>query len=183
MKSHIYILFGVITLALALSFGTCNGEDSGLEAWVIKVHDGDTVSVSFGQRREKIRLIGIDAPELFEEPWGKIVREHLRRLLGSPKRRGYLNPFGSTMVRIETDVEKRDRYGRLLAYVWTKDGKCVNVEMVRDGLAVLYTVPPNVKYADILRDAQREAKEARTGIWRRGLEESPRQYRKEHPRS
>jgi micrococcal nuclease len=183
LKSSIYILFGTITLALALSFGTCHGEDSGLEARVIKVHDGDTVSVSFGQKREKIRLIGIDAPELFQEPWGKIAKEHLRRLLGSPKRRGYPNPFGSSRVKIETDVEKRDRYGRLLAYVWTKDGKCVNVEMVRDGLAVLYTVPPNVKYADILRDAQREAKEAERGIWRRGLEESPQQYRKEHPRS
>jgi micrococcal nuclease len=183
LKSSTCILFAAITLALALSFRTCHGEDSGLEARVIKVHDGDTVSVSFGQKREKIRLIGIDAPEFSQEPWGKIAKEHLRRLLGSPKRRGYLNPFGSSEVKIETDVEKRDRYGRLLAYVWTKDGKCVNVEMVRDGLALLYTVPPNVKYADILRDAQREAKEAERGIWRRGLEETPRQYRKEHPRS
>jgi micrococcal nuclease len=178
----ICIFFGAVALFIALSAWTCRGEGIGFEARVVEVNDGDTVTVSFDHKRERIRLIGIDAPELFQEPWGRKAKAHLGRLLNFRKGRGHLGFSGSSEVRIETDAEERDRYGRLLAYLWTKDGECVNIEMVRDGYALLYTIPPNVRYAELIYRAQREAKEARRGIWRGGgLEELPRQYRREHP--
>jgi micrococcal nuclease len=137
----------------------------------MKIHDGDTLSVRIGGKTEKIRLIGIDAPEVGQRPWGEKAKRHLADLIGASD------------ITIVTDVRKRDRYGRLLAYVWSTAGRLVNLEMVRDGYAVIYTVPPNVRHVDQLRAAQREAREKKRGIWAAGgLLESPRDYRAGHPR-
>jgi micrococcal nuclease len=70
----------------------------------------------------------------------------------------------STHVRLELDVEKRDQYGRLLAYAFV-DTVFVNAELVRQGLATVYTVPPNVKYADLFVTLQQEARETERGLW------------------
>lgn len=122
-------------------------------------------------RKEKVRLLGLDAPELKQKPWGNEARRHLKGLLA-----------GSS-IRVETDVVKRDKYGRLLSYVWTANGKFINLEMIKDGYAVLYTISPNVKYENKLREAQTEARKNKTGIWSAdGLREAPRKYRKKHPR-
>lgn len=155
--------------------GKSDGHSSSLpvEAFgkVVAVQDGDTLRIVIGQRTEQVRLIGIDAPELHQRPWGQRARRHLKKILGGSE------------VRVVTDVEQRDRYGRLLAYLWTSDGRFVNLEMVRSGYAMLYTFPPNVKYVDQLKSAQDEAMEKKKGIWgSEGLRESPSQYRKEHPR-
>lgn len=140
---------------------------------VTKVHDGDTLSVLIGNREEKIRLIGIDAPELGQEPWGRKAKRKLQDIIRKTDK----------TVRIELDVDERDKYGRLLAYLWTKDGRLVNEEMVRSGYALLYTIPPNVKYVDRLRKAQEMASKKKVGIWgEKGLEERPSDYRKAHPR-
>lgn len=140
---------------------------------VTKVHDGDTLSVLIGNREEKIRLIGIDAPELGQEPWGRKAKRKLQDIIRKTDK----------TVRIELDVDERDKYGRLLAYLWTKDGRLVNEEMVRSGYALLYTIPPNVKYVDRLRKAQERASKKKVGIWgEKGLEERPSDYRKAHPR-
>ena len=86
-------------------------------------------------------------------------------------------------VKLEYDIEKRDKYGRLLAYVKTTDGQFVNYLLVQNGYAVLFTVPPNVKYVDDLTLAQKEAREKGLGIWgKNGLKERPVTYRKKHPR-
>ena len=71
---------------------------------------------------------------------------------------------GSKTVRLETDVETRDQYGRLLAYVWL-DNTMANAEVLREGLATIYTVPPNVMYVATLQAAQDEAQAAHRGIW------------------
>ena len=140
---------------------------------VVAVHDGDTVSVMIGKRREKVRLIGIDAPEMGQRPWGAKAKKHLGGLLS---RNGW-------MVSMEFDIEKRDKHGRLLAYLWIKDGTLLNLEMVQDGYAVLFTFPPNVKHADLLRNGQRLAREKGLGIWGKdGLKEKPQDYKKAHPR-
>lgn len=123
-----------------------SGFSDSAYAEVVDVRDGDSLLVRVGQRTERVRLLGIEAPELGQKPWGNRAKRHLKSLFETPR------------VRIETGVEKRDRYGRLLAYIWTPDGRFVNLEMVRDGYAVLYTVPPNVRYAERLRDAQNEGK-------------------------
>ena len=84
-------------------------------------------------------------------------------------------------VILEFDVERRDKYGRLLCYIFTPDRKMLNIQMVKDGYAVLLTIPPNLKYADELKMAQNEARQNRRGIWSgKGLKESPGDYGKRH---
>ncbi len=86
-------------------------------------------------------------------------------------------PLGDS-IRLETDVSPVDRYGRELAYLWTGDS-LINEIMVRDGWAVTYTVPPNVKYAERLARAQKEARARGTGLWSgRGFDCLPADFRK-----
>lgn len=115
-----------------------------------RVSDGDSVRCSDGRR---VRLIGIDSPELQQRPFGSQAQRALLALL----------PLGAT-VRLEQDAALRDRYGRDLAYVWSGT-TLVNEVMVRDGWAVIYTVPPNVKYAERLARAQKEARARGAGLW------------------
>ncbi|MBU4319633.1 MAG: thermonuclease family protein [Thermodesulfovibrionales bacterium] len=141
---------------------------------VIKVHDGDTVTIVLNSRKEKVRLIGIDAPEIKQRPWGTKARKHLEKMLTASNRK----------VTLEFDVERRDKHGRPLCYIFTPDRKMLNIQMVKDGYAVLLTLPPNIKYVDELRIAQNEARQHRRGIWgSSGLKETPSEFRKKHPRN
>jgi micrococcal nuclease len=138
-----------------------------------KIYDGDTIGAVVDGRFEKIRLLGIDAPEMDQRPWGKKSRECLRALISAADSRIY----------IEYDIQRRDKYGRILAYIWSQDRKMLNEEMMKKGCAVLFTFPPNVRYAERLRAAQKKAQEDKTGLWgKSGLQESPYDYRKKHPR-
>jgi micrococcal nuclease len=140
---------------------------------VVTIHDGDTISVILHKKQEKLRLIGIDAPETGQNPWGEQAKQYLESVVQASKWK----------VTIETDAQKTDQYGRILAYVWTADGRLINLEMIKCGYAILYTVPPNVKYVAEFKKAQAEAREKRLGIWsENGLREKPHDYRKEHPR-
>jgi micrococcal nuclease len=131
---------------------------------VERVGDGDTFTCRDGR---KVRLIGIDTPELGQGESGRRAHEALRGLL----------PRGTT-VRLEPDVTPLDRYHRVLAYVWT-GSDMVNERLVREGWAMLYTLPPNVKYVTRLERAQKEARSARTGLWGSGgFECSPRAWRR-----
>lgn len=132
-------------------------------ATVIVVIDGDTVDLRLsGGDRERVRLIGIDTPETKRpdtpvECFGKEAASALASLL--PK---------GTEVTIERDVELRDRFGRLLGYLYrADDGLFVNFEMVRTGFAVALTFPPNVTYADEFREASAAARDSGTGLWSR----------------
>jgi micrococcal nuclease len=148
-------------------------QESSLFVPVLEVHDGDTVSVSVDQKREKVRLIGIDAPEMGQKPWGEKAKKHLDTLLSSSGRK----------VKLEYDVEKKDKYGRILAYLWTTNGEMINLLMLKNGYAMLFTFPPNVKHVNEFRAAQREARDGRLGIWsEEGLKERPGDYRRQHPR-
>jgi len=69
-------------------------------------------------------------------------------------------------VVLEFDVERRDRYERLLAYVYLKDGTFVNAWLVENGYAMVMTVPPNVRHQELFLKFQREAREERRGLWR-----------------
>jgi len=139
---------------------------------VDQVNDGDTITVLIGRRHERVRLIGIDAPELGQRPWGERARSHLRRLIEA----------SGWTVRLQYDFDRRDKYRRRLAYVWTAGGKMVNEEMLRFGYAVLFTLPPNVRHVDRLRSAQQEARRTRAGIWsREGLKDLPARWRRQHP--
>jgi len=119
--------------------------------------DGDTIQVRIGDRLEKVRYIGMNAPEVHhprkgEEPGGREASEVNRQLVGGQQ------------VRLELDVQERDRYGRLLAYVWVGD-TMVNAELVRRGYAQVMTIPPNVRYQQMFLKLQREAREAGRGLW------------------
>ncbi len=164
----------VVLLLLGLSERAFAGlrDYSGDVAKVVRVNDGDTITVKIDGRREKIRLIGIDAPELGQQPWGEMAKRHLEDIL-----------FSSPSVVLEYDVDRRDKYGRLLAYVKTAGGKLVNAEMLRDGYAVLFTFPPNVKHVNEFTSAQRQARERKLGIWGKGgLSQLPVDWRRQHPR-
>jgi micrococcal nuclease len=140
---------------------------------VESVNDGDTITARLNNRQEKIRMIGMDAPEMGQEPWGRMAKDHLGAMIAS----------SSWKVGLEYDVVKRDNYGRLLAYVWTQNGKMANAEMLRDGYAVLFTFPPNVKHVEVLRAAQKRARVEKLVIWgEKGLRQMPVDYRREHPR-
>ncbi|MBA2458769.1 MAG: thermonuclease family protein [Gemmatimonadales bacterium] len=128
-----------------------------------RIVDGDTFYCADGR---KVRLIGIDSPELRQGESGRIARGALGRFLQGGR------------VRLETDVSRRDRWGRTLAYAWS-GGRLVNEAMVREGWAVLYTVPPDVKYAGRLERAQSEARARRAGLWESGgFDCLPSQYRR-----
>ena len=143
------------------------------EARVIEVTGGITVALQMNNTTSRPRLIGFDAPEMGQEPWGTKAREHLRKIL---KDSGW-------KVFVETGVEPYDKYNRLLVYLWTKDKTFVNEKMLADGYAVLFTFPPNSKYVDLFVKAQRVAREAKLGIWGPdGLKERPVEYKKKHPR-
>jgi micrococcal nuclease len=131
-----------------------------LEGTVVKVVDGDTIHVRVADRGEKVRYIGVNAPEIHHptkgrEPGGAEAAEANRRLVASRR------------VRLETDVQTRDRHGRLLAYVWV--GRImVNAELVRQGYAQATTVPPNVRHQELFAKLQREARAAGRGLWASG---------------
>ncbi|MBM4146241.1 MAG: thermonuclease family protein [Nitrospira sp.] len=173
LVSAIFFVFVAIFYMIYEKVSISKQVDSDRFAPVISVADGDTVTVILGSKEEKVRLIGIDAPELGQIPWGVESKKYLESLIKT----------SGSKARLEYDVDKRDKYGRILAYLWTKDGTLLNLSMVKNGQAVLYTFPPNVKYVNDLKAAQAEARNKRLGIWsEEGLKEMPRDYKKAHPR-
>jgi micrococcal nuclease len=135
---------------LAVALTACLAQD--LSGPVVRVIDGDTIVVQLDGTREHVRYIGIDTPEMDDE------RPEIRRRAVAAKEAN-ARLVGGRRVRLELDVERRDRYGRLLAYVWVGD-TLVNEALVRAGHAAPYTVPPNVKYADRFLAAARGARRA-----------------------
>src|SRR5688500_3102599 len=127
---------------------------------VTHVVDGDTLPVRLAHGHETVRLVGIDTPESVhpDTPVQCFGREAARRLAG-------LIPPG-TQVRLERDAELRDRYDRLLAYVFRRrDGLFVNEALAREGFARTATFPPNEAYVDRLVDAVTDARAAERGLW------------------
>lgn len=153
-----------LLLVLALATAGCgDGASSGGkpgDAQVVRVIDGDTIVVRIQGREESIRLLGIDTPESVDprtpvECFGQEASRHTAALL----------PPG-TDVRLVRDVEARDRYSRLLAYVYrADDGTFVNLELVRDGFAAVLTYPPNVTHADDFTAAAARARAKGLGRW------------------
>jgi micrococcal nuclease len=137
-------------------------------AEVERVVDGDTVIVHIGGERERVRLIGIDTPEIAHE--GSSDRPgNPAECFGDEAMRytESLLPVGSE-VRLERDVVPRDDYGRLLAYVYRlSDDLFVNMAIVRDGFAQPLTIPPNDTFASQFVEAARDAERESVGLWAR----------------
>ncbi len=139
---------------------------------VIKIIDGDTLWVHYGVQREKVRLIGIDTPESKVNTKAKRDAERsgqdIKIITSMGKRaRKYVSNLvkPGDKVTIEFDVEQRDRYGRLLGYVYLSNGKMLNEEIVKAGYATVMTIPPNVKYKDKFLRAYKEARERKRRLW------------------
>ena len=129
---------------------------------VSKITDGDTFYVmTKNSEKFKIRLIGIDAPESYnvgnkfrKEYFGKEAKVFVTNLLKNKK------------VKLTFDVQKIDRYGRILAYVYLENGVFLNQYLVENGFAVVATFPPNVKYVEVFTKAEKLARKKEVGLWK-----------------
>ncbi len=128
-------------------------------AVVVRAIDGDTIELATGER---VRYVGIDTPELYQRS-GTAWVYHPEPYAEQAWTVNRLAVEGRT-VRMEFDVERRDRYRRRLAYVYLDD-RFVNADLVAQGLADVRTIPPNTRYAELFRRLEREAHDARRGVW------------------
>ncbi len=149
MKKLLLFLFVFVLLA------GCSVETDHEWLTVERVVDGDTFVLVGGDR---VRMIGVDTPETVKpgtavQTYGKEASDFTKKMLTGKK------------VRLEYDVSEKDRYGRLLAYVYLEDGTFYNELLLKEGYAQVMTVPPNVKYADHFVEVQRKARVAKKGLW------------------
>ncbi len=144
----------VFSFFLLLLLAVCSTPCFAKEYTVTKVIDGDSVVLDSG---EQVRYIGIDAPELGKQAGGP--QFYAKEATAANKQMVLLKK-----VRLEFDEEKRDSYGRLLAYVFVKN-VFVNAELVRRGYAKALIKPPNVKYKDLFVKYQNEAMAKEIGLW------------------
>lgn len=159
--SSIFLLFFLTTSLVA-------EETVKVLYWI----DGDTVKVLYNGEKVSLRLIGVDTPEsrrnkrLYKQQkrsttdidtiiaMGKISKKYVESLI----------PRGS-IVKIEFDVSKYDRYNRLLAYIYTPEGVMVNDLIIKVGLGSVLTVPPNIKYEKMFLESMKYARENKKGHW------------------
>ncbi|MCG9884099.1 MAG: thermonuclease family protein [Cyanobacteria bacterium] len=190
-------LAGAIALLLtSVTLGACVGpvERTGIAATVERVPNGNTLEIqpigtlrspptetgSLGlgtgdrpappQGRERVRLLGIDAPDLRQNPWGVQAQQALAdRVAGQ-------------QVWLEFDEAPRDRFGRLLAYVWHGE-VLINEQLLADGHAIVSDRTLGLKYADRLHHAQSRARLLEVGLWdpAKPLRLSPAAFRAQNP--
>lgn len=126
---------------------------------VVKVIDGDTFWVEGNNRRFKVRIIGVDAPETRNSRYKK------QGYYGQEAKDFVRNLIDGKFVRLEYDVQTIDKYQRDLAYVYLEDGTFLNEVLLQGGYAVVATFPPNIRYVEYFLQVQREARESRRGLW------------------
>jgi len=122
-----------------------------------RVVDGDTIVVHVAGKEESVRLIGVDTPETVHpskpvEYFGKEASAFTKQMVEGKH------------VRLEYDWQRRDKYGRLLAYVYLEDGTFLNAEIIKQGFGFAYTKYP-FKYLDEFREYQRSAQANNRGLW------------------
>ncbi|MBP7735473.1 MAG: thermonuclease family protein [Spirochaetes bacterium] len=145
----------------------------GQNARVLYVIDGDTLKIIYDGKKQSIRLIGIDAPEskknkkAFKDSrrsaedinaivsQGRVAKKYVKGLVKKGDR-----------IKIQFDVEKRDKYRRLLGYVYLPDGRMLNDVIIRNGYASPLTIPPNVKYRKRFLGSYQYARKHRLGLWK-----------------
>jgi micrococcal nuclease len=162
----------LLSALLGIQLTEANANTLWPEAKIVHVVDGDTVVVIVAGKKEHLRLIGIDTPESRPNRRADLQadRNHTDRAtiikLGN-EASNYartLMPKGST-IQVEYDVERRDRYNRLLGYLWSKSGKMINEEILRAGYAYPLPVAPNLKYRGRLSAAFADSRSNKRGLW------------------
>jgi micrococcal nuclease len=165
-NATVALLLVLAAAAGAGSSGLFGGDGGGVgtgggtsEGRVVRVVDGDTIHVLLGGRREKVRYIGVDTPETHHptrpvQCYGREASAFNARLVAHER------------VRLVRDVEERDRFGRLLAYVYrARDGLFVNAELARAGYARPLRIAPDVRYAGRFAVLALAARQAGRGLW------------------
>src|SRR4051794_17899592 len=159
----VLVLVVGVAFVVVVAISRRNDSDEALpagEAHVVRVIDGDTIVVRLSSGEEHVRLIGIDTPETHKpgtpvECFGPEAAARMTALL----------PEGST-VRLERDAEARDRYGRLLAYVYRlSDGMFVERTMLDEGLAAPLAIAPDVAHRGEFEQAAATAQQQHLGLW------------------
>ncbi|MCD9623571.1 thermonuclease family protein [Rhabdothermincola salaria] len=154
------VLGGGLVFVAITGLGSWRQVDPARGTFVVGVVDGDTIRVSIDGRTDDVRLLGIDTPETVHptrpvECFGPEASARTHDLLAP-----------GTAVVLERDTEERDHYGRLLAYVVrADDGLFVNLALVREGLAEVLTIAPNVAHTDAFLSAAAEARREGRGLW------------------
>jgi micrococcal nuclease len=157
LPSLVSVAILVILIVVLVTGGDDGGSESSTEAKVIRVVDGDTVEAEVDGRTEDVRYIGVDTPESVKpdtpvECYALKASHFNERLVEGEE------------VRLDFDAERRDVYGRLLAYVHLGE-RFVNAELVRRGYATTLTIPPNTRYATLFDRIERRASEDARGLW------------------
>lgn len=141
-----------------ITVAQCPADRIDERVWVAHVHDGDTLVLRDGR---KVRLIGVNAPELPREgdpgqPYAEESRDALRGLLAPP----------GDELGLHYDGEHFDRYGRLLAHLYRRDGASIQAWMLEHGYAAAIAVPPNLENQECYRRAEGHASAGGLGMWR-----------------
>lgn len=179
MKKEIrYIQAAVILIASLIYMGikalpVRNNAPAPAEySYVSRVVDGDTLKLSDGKR---VRLIGVDTPEKYYSD--KLLKDAKKskkdiksiQALGRKASDFTKNLCLDKKVRLEFDIDRHDRYGRLLAYAYLDDGTFINAKIIEEGYGQVMTIPPNVKHAEYFLKLQRQAMSEGRGLWQDGL--------------
>jgi micrococcal nuclease len=152
-------LLVVVIVVLVTRGGEERSHTAMGRAQVLRVVDGDTIRVRVDGHTERVRYIGVDTPESVKP--GTPVQCFAKRASAANAAL-----VAGRSVRLVGDAEQRDRYGRVLAYVYREpDGAFVNAQLVRDGYARTLTIAPNVAHARELADLARAARQAHRGLW------------------
>lgn len=172
-RTHFSLAGLVVAALVVLGYNLVRLNQGPGEASVIRVVDGDTLKIQYQGRPESIRLVGIDTPESRANQkarrdvrkTGRSLRKTL--LLGQQAKyfvQGLVKP--GTRLKLEFDVQKRDKYGRMLGYAYLPDGRMLNEVIIRSGYASPMTIPPNVKYQERFLKAYRRARSEGAGLWK-----------------
>jgi len=159
-RSRVALAMLAVALAVSAVWGCSGGPHAAgsFSASVVRVVDGDTIVVAVAHRHETVRILGVNTPETRDPRKGVECY--------GPEASAYTHarlPAG-TRVRVETDAEARDKYGRLLAYVYVNDTR-FDDELLRLGYGRLLIIPPNGVYAREMLEAELDARAARRGLW------------------
>lgn len=159
-----------------------SGIPNSITVQVQRVVSGQTLDVLNPTQQpaliERIRLIGIEAPDLKQQPWGTAAKNRFEQMLsGKSADRVVLQP-----VVLEPDVQEKDTYGRWLAYVWY-DGVLLNEQLVKEGYVLAAARSPNKKYDSRIARAQEYARIMGYGIWnpKQPMRLTPAEFRRQNP--
>ncbi len=166
----------VLAIALGFALGGCGGDRlTGVQVVVNRVPSGNTLEVrgtgADAKRLETVRLLGVDAPDLRQQPWGLKAQQTLTELVA-----------GQTVWLEFESGEARDRLGRLLAYVW-RDDQLINEQLAKTGYAIPASRSGLLKYDRRLFYAQERARILELGVWnpQEPMRLSPSEFRRQNP--